>query len=157
MAYITPQITAEAEWYSLIQQALDASGYHIADNIENYLMLTLNHYTTVNSFTTTVIALDYLQHANLESTHDLVNMRQIGDQSLLLAGLFPQRLSKKNISLDYMKMMGQQAYYLISVVGVSARYDSPLYYALYEHFEKLMRILDQMRRLSLPCCSMNHS
>jgi hypothetical protein len=145
MSYIKPEPSPQAEWCKLIEEAQSLIGYRLEDHLQHYLMLTLDHYTQYNQLSSQVFALEYLNHTKLDTKQDLHAIRGVGDQCLVLSGLFPQRVLKKNVSLHYVIGMGKQAYHLISNVDYSPQYDAQLFHLLYENFVGLMDLLHHMR------------
>ena len=140
--------SVQEQWYILIKQAIAARGYRFDDSIESYLMLTLEHFTRQNNLAHGVIALDLLNSLQLMGRQRSDQLRQVGDECLLLSGLFPERVHKKNVSLDYLIGMGQQAYSILGDHTSTATNNSELFNKLSQHFIGLMDVLHVMRHLS---------
>lgn len=145
MAPIEPNPTPQAEWFTIVNEAQERAGYQFHDDISHYLVVTLNHFTQCEQLSSKVIALDFLQHQNDRTKTAL--MRETGDHCLLLSGLFPERVYKKNVSLHYMIGMGRNAYALISNHHQHDSHQHQLFHTLSFHFVGLIDVLHHMRYL----------
>ena len=145
MKEIIPESTPQAAWYRIVEEAKRLTGYQFSDALQSYLILTLEHYTTQSHIASRVIALDFLEHAKLDSTMSILTMREIGDHCLLLSGLFPERIKRKNVSLSYIIGMGKQAYQRLSASPRPKYFDPKLFFNLQRNFVGLMDVLHHMR------------
>jgi hypothetical protein len=137
-----------AEWQSLVLDAEMSCGLHFDENIEHYLVITLDHYTQANHLASTVIALDFLNAVEKSGTYGREQLRTVGDQCLLLSGLFPERAKRKNVSLNYFIGLGKEAYNLVAAQHPrSVLIDEALFYNLSVNFVGLMDVLHTMRYL----------
>src|SRR5438105_3580339 len=93
--------TKIAEWHSLVMDAEGICGQHFEDSIEHYLVITLDQYTKNYDLASTVMAIDFLKAIDHSHLQNIKQLRTIGDQCLLLSGLFPERARRKNVSLSY--------------------------------------------------------
>ena len=75
-------------------------------------------------------------------------MRDIGDQCLLVSGLFPQSAEKRQVSVDYYVDLGRSAYQHIG--SVTQKGIAELYQQLAESFILLMDLLQTIRQYSTP-------
>ena len=137
--------TSQSQWLQLIVNAEKLTGYQLQHELKNYLSLTLQHYTNELTLPTSIIALSYMEALSLSGTKQSHELRNIGDQCLLLSGLFPERLSRKSISLDYTITIGQQSYSRLADKNHVEQWDSELFYSLQNHFIGLVDILYSMR------------
>ena len=69
----------------------------------------------------------------------------VGDKCLILGGLFPDRAKRKNVSADYFKNLGENAYYVLSFATIASKADHRLFYQLFENFSDMIEILKSMR------------
>jgi len=145
MGFFNPEPTTIAEWQALVAEAEVKTGYEFEENVENYLVLTLDHYTRKGNIASVVIAIDFLEGTNIEKPRDGLLLREVGDQCLLISGLFPERVLKKNVSLNYLIGMGQQAYLALTDTRLKANFDPELYQKLSCNFVGLMDLLNAMR------------
>ena len=101
MPRINPKSSSQFEWYSMIEKAKIISGYNFSDSVQHYLVLTLRQFTTNQDLASKVLAIDFLTHSEMSTANDQRSIRDLGDHCLVLSGLFPERIVKKNISLNY--------------------------------------------------------
>lgn len=145
MGILRPEPTTIAEWQALVAEAEVKTGYEFDDNLENYLVLTLDRFTTKTDLASSVIALDFLESKNIGSKHNALLLRDVGDQCLLLSGLFPERALRRNVSLNYFIGIGQQAYFSLSDTLLKREFDPELFANLSKNFVGLMDLLNSMR------------
>ena len=140
-----PQPTALAEWHHLIQLAQAHSGYHFEENLEHYIMITLDSFTHKVDLGSNIIAIDYLQHQNIESAYDLQCLRNTGDQCLILAGLFTENIKHKYVSTNYIINIGRSCYDRIAAMTRYKLFDQALFAKLRDHFVDIIVTVHQMR------------
>lgn len=145
MGIFRPEPSSIAEWKALVAEAEIKTGYEFDDHVESYLVLTLDHFTRENGLASCVIALDFLENTSIKHARDASSLREVGDQCLLLSGLFPERALKKNVSLSYFIGIGQQAYLALTDVRLKREFDPELYQKLSTNFVGLMDLLNSMR------------
>ena len=145
MGIFRPEPTTIAEWQALVAEAEIKTGYRFDDAIESYVVLTLDHYTKKEALITSAIALDFLESMNIETPRNGEQLRGVGDQCLILSGLFPERALQKNVSLTYFVGMGQQAYLALTDVRLKENFDPELYKGLSRNFVGIMDLLHAMR------------
>lgn len=145
MSIFQHEPTKIAEWRRLVLEGQEKAGFHLTEPVENYVVITLDAQTTNTNLSTTIIAIDFLKNIHIHSTRNLQTLRFVGDQCLILAGLFPDRAKRKNLSDDYFKHLGEHAYYVLSFASVPTELDHSLFYQLFENFENLIQILKAMR------------
>lgn len=139
---IDPSTTAG--WQSLVIDAELYSGYDFDEDLENYLVLTLDHFTAEDGLSSSIIALDFLKAMHVSGQLGGNLLRQVGDQCLLLSGLFPECALRKNVSLSYFVTVGQQSYELIAN-NTATVLDPDLFLNLSDNFVGLMDVLHTMR------------
>ena len=137
--------TQIAEWRKLVVEGQQKVGFQLTENIENYVVITLDAHTTNTELSSSVIAIDFLNNIHVKSTRNLQRLRMVGDQCLILAGLFPDRAKRKNVSADYFKNLGENAYYVLSFATIASKADHRLFYQLFENFSDMIEILKSMR------------
>jgi len=137
--------TGIAEWRNLVIEGEKRVGFQLTELVENYMVITLNAHTTDATIASTVIALDFLENIHINSTKNIYELRSVGDHCLILAGLFPDRAKHKNVSKDYFKNLGENAYYVLSFAKLPWECDRTLFYQLFENFSDLIQILQAMR------------
>lgn len=140
--------TATAQWLNLVRQAEDKYGCHLNESMESYLVFTLMRFMKDQNLATQAIALDYLHAHGLPRSLRLEQLRNIGDQCLLLSGLFPQRAEKRLVRVSYYVDIGRSAYHHLSQ-GVQQA-TAELYQQLAEAFVTLMDLLQTVRDFNSP-------
>ncbi len=136
-----------AAWQTLVDEAANRAGYHCNEVIESYLVLTLDHFTTDKHLSSAVVAIDFLLGLNSLGRESGLKMRRVGDECLLLAGLFPERAERKHVSLEYFIKMGQAAYSILTNAHFQWVYDPKLFSQLSEEFPNLILVLQSMRNI----------
>lgn len=134
-----------ARWYALVEQAKSHCGYQLDNGLDHYLVLTLDAFIQDNAMASSILALDFLENIDANSGSKVQSLRHVGDQCLLLSGLFPERAQKRNVSLGYYVDLGKHAYYQLSSASPHLKLNNELFYLLSQHFVGLMDILHQLR------------
>ena len=142
--------TKIAEWYALVIEAQNECGHDFDESLQQYLVMTLDHFTTQDKLVTAVIAFDYLQSLNMSGKLGGSLLRNVGDQCLIISGLFPERALRKNISLNYFISIGQQVYDSLALTNPNFEFDAELFAKLSTNFVGLMDVLHTMRQLPDP-------
>lgn len=132
-------------WYQLINTAKEQCGYEFAEGVDHYLVLTLDAFLTDTDIASNVLALSYLENMRQQSHTTLQNLRHVGDQCLLISGLFPERAQTRNVSLGYYVDMGKNSYLQLAGASRHLKLDNELFYELATHFVGLMDILTALR------------
>lgn len=138
--------TATAHWYSLIQEAEQSCAIHLNIELENYLVLLLERFTQVTDFSNKVMGLEYLKSLNEVAAHRQLALRNIGDQCLLITGLFPGRAEKRHVRVSYFINIGQNAYFQLAQNSNSGL--KILFNGLCEQFITVMDVLQAARELT---------
>lgn len=148
MSYLILQTTITAQWQSLIKEAEDSSHLILGEELESYLVFLLARFTGKPEIAKSVLALDFLQSAELRGQLQQNELRDVGDKCLLIAGLFPGRAQKKRVKISYFVRIGQSAYSVLA--SLSKFKTAELYKTLGEHFVPLMDVLHVVRELTGP-------
>jgi hypothetical protein len=140
--------TEVAQWHSLIKDAEEQCNCSLDEAMESYLVFTLMRFMKHQDLATQAMALEYLRTHGLPKSMRIEHLRDIGDQCLLLSGLYPQRAERRLVRVSYYVNMGRSAYHHISDnVQKSA---AELYRQLAEAFVTLMDLLQTIREFSTP-------
>ncbi len=148
MSIFQHETTQIAQWRSLVIEGQEKTGFQLAEPVENYVVITLDANTTNSQLISSVIAIDFLKNIHVKSVNNSHMLRTIGDQCLILAGLFPEHTKRRNVSSDYFKNIGENAYYVLSFSKIPWKGNHTLFYQLFENFEDLVGVLKAMRM----CC-----
>jgi hypothetical protein len=116
--------------------------------MQSYLVFTLMRFAKNSQLNSKALALDYLTSHHLSSQLRSERLRDIGDQCLLVSGLFPQSAEKRLVGTSYYVDLGRSAYHHISTV--TQKGIAELYQQLAESFVLLMDLLQTIRQYSSP-------
>jgi len=134
-----------AQWHQIVLEAQSETGFYVPEPIEQYVVMTLHAYTANSSLSSVVVAIDFLQALKDTSTISLQKLRDVGDQCLILSGLFPERAKRKNVSPVYFEKIGKEAYYSLSFAPTRWHVDQHVFYQLFENFSRLIQVLQALR------------
>lgn len=137
-----------AQWHTLVREAEKESGCHVDEVMESYLVFTLMRFMKNQNLCANAMAPDFLNLHNLPEAVRTEQLRNIGDQCLLLSGLFPKRAEKRLVRVSYYVDMGRSAYHHLSSTAQHAT--ANLYKQLADAFVVLMDLLQTIRRFSSP-------
>ena len=140
--------TEVAQWHSLIKEAEEECSCHLDESMESYLVFTLMRFMKDQDLATQAMALEYLHSHRLPKSMRIEQLRDIGDQCLLLSGLYPRRAEKRLVRVSYYVSLGRSAYHHISDNVQKSAAD--LYRQLAEAFVTLMDLLQTIREFSSP-------
>ncbi len=143
-----PRPSALSEWHHIIQLAQQHAGYELDEGLEHYLMLTLDSFTTKTELGSSIIAIDFMQYQNVESSFDLHCLRNTGDQCLILSGLFAENIKKRNSSTNYIIKIGRNCYEIIANLTRYKIFDRELFAKLRDNIIAIIKTLQQMRNLA---------
>ena len=133
------------QWYQLVRDAQNNIGARLERSIEHYIILTLQRSTLKKHYISSIIGSEYYSTLVCPS-QSISELRDIGDHCLLIAGLFPDFIKKKNVSKQYIISIGKSAYLDVST-NHSSEYDETLFFNLSYNFHTLTKLLNAMRRL----------
>lgn len=137
-----------SQWHTLVQEAEQDYGQHLDEAMQSYLVFTLMRFANNHQLNSHALALDYLNLHHLPKSLRSEKLRDIGDQCLLVSGLYPQSTARRHVAANYYVDLGRSAYHHISMVtqqGVAE-----LYQQLAESFILLMDLLQTIRQYSMP-------
>lgn len=128
-----------SQWHALVNEAQASTKLILPENTESYLVFLLMRFTQSPELAESVLAVDFLNSMQAVGTRQLDLLREVGDKSLLLSGLFPGIAEKRHVKLTYFVDMGQSAY--LTVSELEADEAAKLYQALSSQFEDLQSVL----------------
>jgi len=140
-----------SQWHTLVQEAEQDYGCHLDENMQSYLVFTLMRYANNSQLNSKALALDYLSSHHLPDSLRGEQLRNIGDQCLLVSGLFPQSAEKRQVGVNYYIDLGRSAYFHISTLTQQGI--AELYQQLAESFVLLMDLLQTIRQYTTPALS----
>lgn len=137
-----------SQWHTLVQEAEQDYGCQLDEAMQSYLVFTLMRFAKNPQLNSKALALDYLTSHQLCGQQRSEQLRYIGDQCLLISGLYPQSAEKRQVAVSYYVDLGRSTYHHISTVtklGIAE-----LYQQLAESFVLLMDLLQTIRQYSTP-------
>ncbi len=145
MKSLVLQPTEVAQWHALVNEAQAACQYSLDEVIESYLVFMLMRFCERPEMAHKIMAMEFLE-AQGNDGRQPDRLRDVGDQCLLLSGLFPKLAEKRLVRVSYFVAIGRTAYdQLGSLVD---RQSERLYRHLAETFVGVMDVLQAMRGLS---------
>lgn len=102
--------TSEALWQSAIEAACRESGQRLDESLEAYLLFLLLRFSRRPELLRTLMAKEYLEGLQLGGRLRDERLRDVGDQCLLLAGLFPGMAARRRVTPTYFVDLGRTAY-----------------------------------------------
>lgn len=139
-----------SQWHALVNEAQASTALILPENIESYLVFLLMRFSQTPELAESVLAMDFLNSMQTSGAHQVALLREVGDKSLLLGGLFPGIAERRHVQVKYFSDMGQAAYLTVSEREVDEV--AALYHALSEQFIELMQVL---KALGLPDWSLD--
>lgn len=127
-------------WVDVVREAEKDCSLQLELDLETYLSSLLHRYVNRPDVVRKVFATAFLQALQLESHQRSYSLQQIGDECLLLTGLFPRLAAKRCVKIRYFVNLGQAAY-----AAVSSSTSSSLYNLLSVQFVPLMDVLQAIR------------
>jgi hypothetical protein len=126
-------------WHGIIQSAKADCDLNLSLDLEAYLISLLMRYTNKPEVVQQIFATAFLDALQSETTLRNASLKDVGDQCLLFAGLFPQAAERRHVKLIYFVDIGRSAYTAISNEA------NGLFSALALQFVPLMDILQSIR------------
>ena len=128
-----------SQWHTLVHEAEQDYGCHLDEAMQSYLVFTLMRFAKNQQLNAKALALDYLNSHHLPNSIRSEQLRDIGDQCLLVSGLYPQSAEKRQVGVSYYVDLGRSAYQHIVkrateqpvVTGAATRYDRGFACALF--------------------------
>ena len=148
MSDIVTGPTAAAQWQQLVQCAAAECEQRLEEELESYLVFLLMRFASKPQFADTILALEYLRSAMEEGRQQADRLRDVGDQCLLYAGLFPLRARRRLVRVHYYVDLGRSAYRQLAErvqQGWAQTFDR-----LADEFVGLRDVLQAMRELDRP-------
>ncbi|RUL71072.1 hypothetical protein [Dyella choica] len=132
-------------WQALVQEAYERTGRRLDESSESYLVFVLLRYQADNQLLSHAQGVDWLHALELVGRARADALRDVGDQCLLVAGLFPGLAERRRVSVDYFITIGRSAYQ--GVADVTRQAYAALYEQLACSYRELVHTLNAMRDL----------
>lgn len=142
------QPTPLSQWYCAVSEAHQAAPVELDLQSESYLVFLLHRFTDKPDVLQSVIALDFLKAAHQQGALREHKLREIGDKCLLLAGLFPQRASRRCLRISYFVDLGMTAFDALSDSEFNTLDNHTTFHDLANTFVPMMDVLHTLRSFS---------
>lgn len=143
MSQLILEASAAATWQRVLQEAAERIRLPLDEECESYLVLTLLHYLGRPELVRSVLALQFLDALTADGRYRRDSLRDVGDQCLLYAGLFPEQTRRRRVSTRYFIDLGRTAYREVAEDTPNAL--GALYASLAGTFESLACVLCALR------------
>ncbi len=138
--------TTVSQWYELVKEAQKLSECELDENLQSYVVITLDKFTKDDSLISSIICLDFLESISDLSSSSQDKLRHIGDRCLLLSGLFPGHAKSMNLTASYFTDIGQGAYLTLAERAI-LNYDPNLFHKLGKKFHEIADLISKMRTI----------
>lgn len=138
--------TQTALWHGLVRDAEAKAARSLDEELESYLVFTLMRHQEDASLGRSTVALAWLESLLGQGRQREQGLRDVGDQCLLIAGLFPELADRRRVPLSYFQDLGQDAYSHLGARALGGL--AQLYRHLASAFAELVRVLFELRRLA---------
>ena len=129
-------------WQALVREASKRTGCFLDEYRESYLVFVLLQRQRDSYFLRRTQALSWFHAHERVGSERLQTLRDIGDDCLLISGLFPGLADKRRVAVDYYVELGQSAYSAVAQLRAS---DSALFQMLATSYGELVRTLRALR------------
>lgn len=146
MNRIVTEPTATAQWQHLVHEAETLAHRTLNETLESYLVFTLIRFTQRPQLLQGIMAMEFLNGLNEQGVRRHDNLRDVGDQCLLFAGLFPQNARRRLVRIGYFVSLGRSAYQQIHDDQQHTTFK--LYGLLATDFIAMMDVLLAMRSIN---------
>jgi hypothetical protein len=144
-----PILTGSSEtllWQGLVQDAETRASRQLGENLESYLVFTLMRHKTDAHLGRRVMAIEWLESLVANGRRRQEGLRDVGDNCLLIAGLYPEQAERRRVSLSYFQDLGRNAYENLGERSQGGL--ETLFRELARAFAVLVRVLFEVRRLA---------
>lgn len=135
-------------WQALVQEAGERAGHRLDEWREAHLVFVLLRYQNDAQLLARTQALAWLHAQDQVGQWRSECLQRVGDECLLIAGLFPALARRRHVSVDYFIGLGHGAYR--EVAEHSTRETSCFYDTLARSYRQLVQVLRQLRQASSP-------
>ncbi len=136
---ILTEATPLALWYEALQEAQLDSQIALKDDVEAYLVYLLMRNVNNPNLAREIMASKFLDGIGQPMQQRGVILQTVGDQCLLITGLFPALAEKRRVKVRYYIELGQIAYEVIS------RKNNDIFSLLSKQFVLLTDVLQSVR------------
>jgi hypothetical protein len=95
------QGSALALWQGLVAEGEDSAGVRLSETTESYLVFLLMQHLRDGALAGRALALEWLSALERVGTLRAEQLREVGDRSLLIAGLYPGLAERRRVGREY--------------------------------------------------------
>lgn len=138
------QGTPLALWQGLVLEGEASAGVRLSETTESYLVFLLMQHLRDGALAGRTMALEWLAALDRAGTARAEQLREVGDRSLLIAGLYPGLAERRRVGPAYYARLGALAY--DGAADVARRSERPLFEELAATVRPLVRVLAALRK-----------
>lgn len=127
-------------WRDAVKGAEDRCHVNLHEEIESYLVSLLIRFSTKPELANHVAAIEFMRAMQEKDIMRRYSLANVGDQCLLLSGLFPALAEHRHVKVKYFVDIGRSAYATISAKTTD------LYGSLASQFVMLMDVLQTVNQ-----------
>ncbi|MFA6608322.1 MAG: hypothetical protein WCT07_00180 [Candidatus Paceibacterota bacterium] len=130
-------------FFDLIRDGEKRAKTFLPESLESYMVFMLQRHLKNATITTTVFAIEYLENLTKNLHERQSCLSETADAGLILAGLFPERSRRLNVSYTYFTDMSQLCFFDLAQVCHRLEHEGEamLYKELGENVQKLAGVL----------------
>ena len=121
-------------WYALIRDCQIAQEVNLSETVEHYLVAMLMRHIDHTELLESILAIEFLNSQQQPTQQRKVKLQVVGDKCLLLSGLFPGFVAKRNVTEDYLISLGRTAYHHLHEHSHNSNHHYSLYFELAHQF-----------------------
>jgi hypothetical protein len=137
----------QAMWYQIISEAQYHTDVKLPLELEYYLALMLNEMSKEPSLLAEPVAERYLVAQHNSGCLQQTQLKRIGDECLIIAGLFPQRAEHRHVDIGYYHDIGKTAYHRLHHIFKAQQIVTNTYKQLVKYFESISRMIQAMHHV----------
>jgi hypothetical protein len=132
-----------ALWQGLVRDGEARAAVRLTETTESYLVFLLMQHLRDGALAGRTMALEWLAALDRVGSARAEQLRDVGDRSLLIAGLYPGLAERRRLTPAYYVRLGQLAY--DGAADAARRSERPLFAELAEAVRPLVRVLAAFR------------
>ena len=132
--------TEVCQWQALVSEAQQEAYVTLNESVESYLVFMLMRFLRKRKFSESILALDFLEAFDKPNPYKIKSLKEVGDKSLLICGLYSKYVTCKFGSPSYFVNLGRNAYYQVSLLE-NFDSDNNLFDELYTDFLAMQNVL----------------
>lgn len=129
-------------WVQEVKRAEDDCATVLNQDVEAYLVFLLMRFMNKPEIANQIVTTNFLESLHQGSSERELSLQRVGDQCLILTGLFPRVAEKRHVKMTYFIDIGRASYFAIS------HKTNDLYGLLATQFVVIMDVLQSLRQYS---------